>query len=108
MIDKDGHLQNARRRASLHAPLRFLVALILQLWTAYYFTHKGALGVDGQSSDTLKEFLLIFVPTVTILILLPVIIRGSFSQRLIAVALSICPAWVAFYGWTAVIGGLLK
>ncbi len=108
MIEKNDHLQNARRRARLHTSLRFLVALILQLWTVYYFTHKGALGVGWQSGDVLKEFLLIFIPTITILFLLPVIICGSFPQRLIAILLLICPAWIGFYGWIVVIGRLLK
>jgi hypothetical protein len=108
MTEKGDHLQNARRRAPLHVSLRFLVALILQSWLAYYFTHEGALGTGLQSSDALKKVLLVFIPTITILFLLPVIIRGSFSQRLIAIILSICPAWIGFYGWAVVIGGLLK
>ncbi len=109
MIEKSNNLQNARRRAPLHTPLRFAIALVLQSGMIYYFTHRGALGANDYDFHTgLNKFLLACIPTVTVLFLLPVIIRGSFSQRLIAIILSICPAWIGFYGWTAVIGGLTE
>lgn len=107
MIEKNDNLQNARRRAPLHASLRFVIALILQSGMVYYFTHGGALGANDYDVHTgLNQFLLAGIPTITVLFLLPVIIRGSFLQRLIAIILSICPAWIGFYGWAAIIGGL--
>ena len=63
---------------------------------------------DYDFHTGLNQFLRACVPTVTVLFLLPVIIRGSFSQRLIAIILSICPAWIGFYGWAAVVGGLFR
>ncbi|HEY1717722.1 MAG TPA: hypothetical protein VGH42_05425 [Verrucomicrobiae bacterium] len=69
----------------------------------YYFTHGGAMGGDDAANDKLKEFLFVLVPTITILFLLPVMIRGPLSQKLIAIVLSLFPAWMAFSGWVAVI-----
>ena len=82
MIEKNDNLQNARRRAPLHASLRFVIALILQSGMVYYFTHGGALGANDYDFHTgLNQFLLAGIPTVTVLFLLPVIIRGSFSAK---------------------------
>jgi hypothetical protein len=108
MTDKSDNTPNPRRRTTLHASVRFVVALILQLWMMYYFTHAGAVGGVDTASDKLKEFLFVFVPTITILFLLPVIIRGSFSLKFIAIVLSLFPAWMAFNGWTAVIDRLFR
>ena len=91
------------RRTSLHAPIRFIVAIILELGFAIYFTHAGALGTGLGFSDTAKKFLFIFVPTITILFLLPVIIRGSRSQKIVAIILSLFPAWMAYFSWEQMI-----
>lgn len=107
MMEKDNNLQNEKRRTTLHATLRFLIAIVLQSGTFYYFTHGGAVGANDYDGRTgLNEFLLACIPTFTVLLLLPVIIRGLFSQRLIAIILSACPVWMGFYGWAAVIGRL--
>ena len=105
MTKKNGNIENPRRNKRLHASVRFVVALILQLWMMYYFTHEGAVGGADAANDKLKEFLLAFVPTIIILFLLPVIIRGSRSQKIIAIVLSLLPAWMAFSGWMNVFSG---
>lgn len=98
----NGDAQNLRR-ASLHASIRFIVAIILELGFAIYFTHAGALGTGLGFNDTANEFLFIFVPAITILFLLPVIIRGSSSQKIIAIILSLFPAWMACSIWMQMI-----
>lgn len=105
MTKKSDDIERPGRGKPLHAFARFVVALILQLWMVYYFTHRGAMGGADAASDKLKEFLYIFVPTVAILFLLPVIIRGSHSQKFIAVVLSLFPAWMAFHGWMSFFSG---
>jgi hypothetical protein len=95
--------QNSQR-TSLHALARFIVAIILQLGFIVYFTiGGGGLGTGLGFSDTAKTFLFIFIPTITILFLLPVIIRGSRSQKIVAVILLLFPAWIAFLGWKEII-----
>ena len=108
MAEESDYIQNPRPRRPLHAFVRFIAALILQLWMMYYFTHEGALGSDNTAHDTLKVFLFVFVPTIAILFLFPVIIRGSLSQKLIAIVLSLFPAWMTFSGWMAVSDRLFK
>jgi hypothetical protein len=99
----NGDAQNSQR-PSLHAPIRFIVALILQLGFLVYFTiGGGALGTGQGFSDTAKTFLFIFIPTITILFLLPVIIRGSYSQKIVAIILSLFPAWMVYFGWKEMI-----
>ena len=83
--------------------MRLVAAGALQLWFIYYFTHGGAVGIGGQFSDTAKEFLFVFVPTVIILFLLPAIIWGSRRQKILAIVLSLLPAWFAFQGWSGIV-----
>jgi hypothetical protein len=108
MTKKSDDIRTLRRNKQLYASIRFVVAIILQLWIIYYFTHAGALGGADAVNDTLKEFLFIFIPTITILFLLPLVIRGSFSQKIISIILLIFPVWIAFYGWMTVIAELFK
>ncbi len=61
------------------------------------------MGIGGQFSDTAKEFLFVFLPTAAILFLLPVIIRGSRLQKILAMILSLLPAWFAFQGWSEIV-----
>ena len=104
MTGKNDNLQKVQRSATLHATLRFFIAIILQSGTFYYFIDGGALEANDYDFRTgFNEFLLACIPTVTILILLPVIIRGSFSQKLVAITLSVCPAWMGFHGWETVV-----
>jgi hypothetical protein len=96
-------MQNLLQQKSLHVPVRFCASGVLQLWFMYYFTHGGAMGIGGQFSDTAKEFLFVFLPTAAILFLLPVIIRGSRLQKILAMILSLLPAWFAFQGWSEIV-----
>jgi len=95
--------QNSRR-TPLRAPIRLIVAIILELGFAFYFTiGGGALGAGLGIGDTVKDFLFIFVPIITILFLLPVIICGSRSQKIVAIILSLFPAWMVYFGWKEMI-----
>jgi hypothetical protein len=99
----NGDGQNPKR-PSLHAPIRFIVALILQLGFLVYFTiGGGGLEAGLAFSDTVKKFLFILVPIITILFLLPVIIRGSYPQKIVAIILSLFPAWMVYFGWKEMI-----
>jgi hypothetical protein len=96
-------MSNISQRKRLYVPARFFASGALQLWFIYYFTHGGAVGIGGEFSDAVKEFLFVFVPTAAVLFLLPVIVRGSRGQKILALILSLLPAWFAFQGWSAVI-----
>jgi hypothetical protein len=99
----NGDAKNCRR-TSLHTPVRFIVAIILQLGLVVYFTiGGGGLGTGLGFSDTTKTFLFFFIPTITILFLLPVMVRGSRSQKIVAVILSLFPAWMIYFGWKGMI-----
>jgi hypothetical protein len=88
------------RRTSLHAPARFIVALALQL---VLFAQSGLEANSYDFNTMLNEFLFAFIPTVSMLVLIPVIIRGSGSQKIVAIILSLFPAWIAFLGWEEII-----
>jgi hypothetical protein len=93
-----------KNRSNLNVPIRLIVALILQLGFAVYFTiGGGALGTGLGIGDTMKEFLFIFIPMLIIIFLIPVIIRGTPYQRIAAIVLSLLPACIALLGWTEII-----
>jgi hypothetical protein len=96
-------MQNLSQQKPLHVAARFFASGTLQLWFMYYFTHGGAVGIGGQFSDTAKEFLFVFLPTIAILFLVPVIIWGSRLQKILAVILSLSPAWFAFQSWSEIV-----
>lgn len=103
MTKKSGDIENPQPGRPLHVPVRLIAAGALQLWFVYYFTCEGAVGIGGQFSDTAKEFLFVLVPTITVLFLLPVIIRGSRLQKILAIILSLLPAWLTFQGWSKIV-----
>jgi hypothetical protein len=103
MTKESNDIKNAQLGRRLHAPMRFVVAGALQLWLIYYFTHGGALGIGWEFSDALKEFLFVFTPTVSIVFLIPVIIRGSFAQKIMAAILLLPAAWLGCAGWKDVV-----
>ena len=87
----------------LYVRSRFIATGGLQLGFLYFFTHGGALGVGGQISDLVKEALFVIVPTVAVLILLPVFIRGTRLQKILAFFLSLLPVWFAIRGWSGIV-----
>ncbi|MGH7953843.1 MAG: hypothetical protein ACREFE_18250, partial [Limisphaerales bacterium] len=54
----------------------------------------------------LNAFLLALLPTVSVLLLIPVLIRGTLGEKIIAAVLLLPAAWFGFMGWAIVIGGL--
>jgi hypothetical protein len=103
MTKKSENLHPLQPGRQLHAPMRLIAAGALQLWFLYCFTNGGAVGIGGQFSDMAKEFVFVLVPTITILFLLPVIIWGSRSQKILAIVLSLFPAWLAFQDWSGIV-----
>ena len=104
MIGKNDNLQNARRRAPLHATLRFVIALLLQAGMFGYFGGVSAMGTTGYDfKDGLSDFLWAFLPAVAILFLFPVLIRGSLGEKIIAAIFLLPAAWFGFAGWQKVI-----
>ncbi|MGH7950293.1 MAG: hypothetical protein ACREFE_00005 [Limisphaerales bacterium] len=95
MTEKNDNLQNTRRRVTLHAALRVAVAILLQAGMFRF--------VNGMGETGLNNFLIAFLPTVSILVLIPVLIRGSLGERTIAVVLLLPAAWFGFMGWQNVI-----
>lgn len=87
----------------LRVPARFIASGALQFGFIYWFTHRGALGGANMVEDALNEFLFVFLPTVSIVILIPVLVRGSSSQKILASILLLFPAWFAITGWWAII-----
>jgi hypothetical protein len=57
----------------------------------------------NSASNFIQEFAAVFLPTIVILFLLPVIIRGSRPQKILAIVFSLLPAWLAITGWIEII-----
>ena len=92
-------MQNSPQRKPLNVPARFVVSGALQVLLLY-----PPLAQDGYGFRVfLNEFLAVFAPTVAVLLLIPVIYRGSMSQKVLAAILSLFPTWVAVLSWWATI-----
>src|SRR5882672_9711227 len=90
--------------------LRLLIGLLLEIATLLIgWMPVWDYGVYDQTKfwyaaqNFCKEFLVIFLPTITMLFLLPVIIRGSPAQKIAAIILSLLPVWIAIPGWLEII-----
>jgi hypothetical protein len=56
-----------------------------------------------ENRETTIAFLTAFLSSIIILVLIPVVIRGSFAQKIIAIILLLPAAWIGFNGWQDVI-----
>jgi hypothetical protein len=104
MSEKNDNLQNTSRRSSLHAALRVVIAVFLQVMMFCFVS-----GVEGNDYDFrtgLNGLLFALLPTVSILLLIPVLIRGTLGEKIIAVLLLLPAAWFGFMGWAAVVSRL--
>jgi hypothetical protein len=104
MTENNANLQSASRRAPLRATLRVVVAMLLQVMMFSFVS--GVEGNDHDFQTGLNSFLFALLPSVSILLLIPVLMRGTLGEKVIAVVLLLPAAWFAFMAWTAVIGGL--
>jgi len=62
--------------------------------------------VFALQHSALNDFLFALLPTVSILVLIPVLWRGTPGEKIFSAALVLPAAWFAFMGWAAVISGL--
>lgn len=53
----------------------------------------------GETSETLIELLMTVIPSVIIVLLIPVVIRGSAAQKIMAAVLLLPAVWFGFLGW---------
>jgi hypothetical protein len=104
MTENNANLLNAPRRSPLRAALRVVIAVLLQV--VMFCLVSGVAGNDFDFQTGLNGFLFALLPSVSILLLIPVIIRGTPGEKIIAVVLLLPAAWFAFTAWAAVIGGL--
>ena len=104
MTEKNDNLQNASPRSPLHAVLRVVIAVLLQV--AMFCFVSGVEGNDYDFRTGLNGFLSALLPAGSILLLIPVLIRGTLGEKIIAGVLLLPAAWFGFMGWAAVIGGL--
>ena len=104
MTEKNNKLQNTRRNAPLHAALRIIISILLQ--AMMFYSISGVEGNDYDFNAGLNAFLFALLPAVSIVILLPVLIRGTPAEKIFAGVLALPAAWFAFMGWAAVIGRL--
>lgn len=56
------------------------------------------------ANNFFKEFLVVLLPTVAILFLLPVIVRGSLQQKIAATIIALIAACIAIPVWLEIIG----
>jgi hypothetical protein len=104
MTEKNDNLRDTRRRAPLHAALRLVISVLLQAVT--FYSVSGVEGNDYDFRTGLNNFLFALLPTISILVLVPVLMRGTLGEKILAAVLVVPAAWFAFMGWAAVIGGL--
>jgi hypothetical protein len=104
MTENNANLKNVSRRAPLRAVLRVVIAVLLQVIMFCFVS--GVEGNDHDFQTGLNGFLFALLPSVSILLLIPVLIRGKLGEKIIAVVLLLPAAWFAFMAWAAVIGGL--
>jgi|GEM_PF-5906012 len=104
MTEKNDNQQNAPRRSSRHAALRIVIAVFLQAMMFYFVS--GVEGNDYDFQTGLNDFLFALLPTASALLLIPILIRGTLGEKVIAAALLLPAAWFGFMGWASVIGGL--
>jgi len=48
------------------------------------------------------EFSMLFLPTTAVFLLIPVFLRGSSWEKIIALIVSLFPAWLAVQGWQGI------
>jgi hypothetical protein len=100
-MTKKDNLQT-KRRTPLRAGLRLFTAILLLAGMfGYGASAVETTGYDFQ--DGLNDFLLAFLPAISILLLIPVVIRGSFGEKIIAAVFLLPAAWFGFVGWQNVI-----
>jgi hypothetical protein len=92
------------KREALHRRWRIAVALLANLALAFSFfrTREHLWNIRDFRYAPVNmtfAFLLAAVPTVVVLLLIPVIARGRTPQRWIGMALVILPGYLALAGW---------
>ncbi|HEY5296741.1 MAG TPA: hypothetical protein VIK59_02340 [Verrucomicrobiae bacterium] len=94
-------------RKSLHGPLRIIVVLLL--YVAFFSPIISPREGNSYGFKTaLNGFLMVFIPTVAIVILIPVLIRGTLGEKIVAVILLLPPAWFVFWMWYGVVSDFLN
>ena len=85
----------------LRVSARFIASGALQVVLLLCSDGKGHYGFMAF----MEEFLFAFLPTLAVLVLLPVIICGSPGQKIMAVILGLFPAFFGILGWGQIIAG---
>ena len=104
MTKNSSNLENPPRRAPLRGSLRVVIAVLLQVMMFCFVS--GVEGNDHDFKTGLNGFLLALFPSVSILLLIPILIRGAHGEKIIAVVLTFPAVWFAFIAWSAIIGRL--
>jgi len=81
------------------------LALLLLMMTTGKFRHTRSIPdpFAWELKRALSTLLVILIPSVAVLFLLSVIVKGSTWERLMAVVLSLVPAYIAYRGWEGLI-----
>jgi len=96
------------RQDALRSGWRIAGALVANLGLAvYYFANREHLwnirDFRYAPVNLTFAFLLAAVPTVVVLLLIPVIARGSARQRWTGIVLIMLPGYLALAGWTQLV-----
>ena len=97
MIKNNANLQKASQKSPLRAALRVIIAVLLQV-VMFCFV-SGVEGNDHDFKTGLNSFLFALLPSVSILLLIPILFRGALGEKIIAVVLLLPAAWFAFMAW---------
>ncbi|MGH7976166.1 MAG: hypothetical protein ACREC8_05845 [Limisphaerales bacterium] len=93
-------------KKSIHAALRIVIAL--SFLVIFFSPLLSPLGDTGYSfRDGLNAFLFAFIPTVPIVFLIPVVIRGTIAERIVAAIILLPSGALALLGWVDIIGAFM-
>lgn len=104
MTGNNNNPQNTSRKAPLHATLRVVIAVFLQ--AVMFRVVSGVEAKDYDFQTGLNSFLSALLPTVSILLLIPILFRGTLGEKIIVAVLLLPAAWFGFMGWAAIISRL--
>ena len=82
--------------------LQLLVFLIGLLLPNFDYGNYSPAKFWYAFNNFVSEFSMLFLPTIAVFLLIPVFLRGSLLEKIVALIISLFPAWLAVQGWQGV------
>lgn len=82
------------------------ILFVVLLFPVLFFLGMGPVATEGD--EMRQTFFMTAIPSIIIVFLIPVIIRGSPGQKIVALILLFPAAGFGFMGWAGIVGGFLS